>query len=72
MKWIGLVVSLAAGAACGWVLGHILGPAPQTRFDATYQSRWDRALAEGQTAAAERAQALRLEFERKRRPQSVA
>lgn len=68
MRWIGFAFSMAAGMACGWLIGHVLGPAPRTRFDATYQSRLDRAWAEGHRAADQRVQELWQEFDRKRRP----
>lgn len=65
MRLAAFLFSLCAGAACGYLLGHILGPAPGTRFDASYRSRLDRALAEGKAAAAARAQELQAEFARR-------
>lgn len=56
------VVGGLIGVALGAVIGYLLGPAQETRFDAGYQSRLDRALDEGRRAEAERAAELRREF----------
>ena len=72
MKWVSLAFSVVIGMACGWLIGHILGPDSQTRFDESYQSRLDRAQAEGRQAAKDRQAALWQEFDRKRQPRSVA
>lgn len=66
-----IIIGAAAGAAAAWVFNYIFGPAPGARFDATYQSRLDRALAEGDRAAREHEAKLRRQFEEaKRRPSS--
>ncbi len=70
MKWAGLAFSVVIGMACGWLLGHVLGPAAETRYDTSYQSRLDRAQAEGRRAAQERQAELWQEFEQKRQPAS--
>lgn len=72
MKWVGLACSVAIGMACGWLIGHVLGPDAQTGYDASYQSRLDRAQAEGRRAAKERRAALWQEFERKRQSRPVS
>jgi len=57
------------GVALGAVVGYLLGPAQGSRYDATYQSRLDRALDEGRLAEEARAEELRREFaQAKRRP----
>ena len=38
------------GAAFGAVAAYIFGPSRATTFDSRYQSRWDRAIAEGKEA----------------------
>jgi hypothetical protein len=65
-----VIVGVAIGAAAVWTFNYIFGPAPGTRFDATYQSRLDRALAEGDRAAREHEAELRRQFEeaKRRRP----
>ena len=48
-----LVVGLLIGAAIGAAVAYIFGPSHDTTFDANYQSRWQRALAEGKKAELE-------------------
>ncbi len=63
-----LAVGLLIGAAIGAVAAYFFGPSRGTTFDARYQSRWDRALAEGKEAEAARKAALERELaEAKRR-----
>jgi len=63
-----LAVGLLVGAVIGAVVAYLFGPSRRTTFDAGYQSRWDRALAEGKEAEAARKEALERELaEAKRR-----
>jgi len=63
-----LAVGLLIGAAMGAAAAYVFGPSCRTTFDAGYQSRWDRALAEGKEAEAARKEALERELaEAKRR-----
>ena len=63
------IVGGLIGVALGAIVGYLLGPAQGTRYDATYQSRLDRALDEGRTAEEQRAAELRQEFlQAKKRP----
>lgn len=63
-----LAVGLLIGAAMGAIAAYIFGPSRKTTFDAGYQSRWDRAVAEGKEAEAARKEALERELaEAKRR-----
>lgn len=63
-----LVVGLLIGAAVGVAVAYIFGPSRGTTFDANYQSRWGRALAEGKEAEVARKSALEQELaEAKRR-----
>ena len=63
-----LVFGLIIGAAVGAVAAYIFGPARATPFDAKYQSRWDRALAEGKEAELKKKAELEAELaETKRR-----
>ncbi len=71
MKWVGLAFSVALGIACGWSLGHVMGPTDGTRYDTFYRSRLDQARAAGRQAAQERQVELWQEFEKKRQPRSV-
>ncbi len=66
MRVVTLMLSLAVGMACGYLMGHLLGPAPGARYDASYQSRLDRALADGQAAAGARSKELWEEFARRK------
>lgn len=45
-----LAVGLIIGAAVGAAIAYIFGPSRSTTFDASYRSRWERALAEGKKA----------------------
>lgn len=56
------IVGTLIGAAIGAAVAYLFGPAQNTRYDTTYQSRLDRALDEGRLAEAERAAELRREF----------
>ena len=63
-----LFIGLILGAAIGAAVAYIFGPSRDTTFDARYQSRWDRAVAEGKEAESERKAALEKELaEAKRR-----
>ena len=56
------IVGTLIGTALGAVVAYLFGPAQNTRYDASYQSRLDRALDEGRQAEIERAEELRQEF----------
>ncbi len=63
-----LVFGLLLGAAAGAAAAYLFGPSRATTFDRRYQSRWDRAVAEGKEAELERKAALEAELaEAKRR-----
>ena len=62
-KWGYIAIIGAVGAAASAVYNYLFGPAPETKFDGTYQSRLDWALSEGEKAAAQRELELRAEFE---------
>lgn len=57
-----LLLGAALGAAIAAALNYLLGPAPDTTYDANYRSRLDFAFDEGRRAAAEREQALRQQL----------
>lgn len=61
------VIGTLIGVAVGAVVAYLLGPAQDTRFDATYQSRLDRALDEGRLAEEAKAEEMRLEFAQAKR-----
>lgn len=61
------IVGTFIGVAVGAVVAYLLGPAQNTRFDATYQSRLDRALDEGRLAEEAKAEELRREFAQAKR-----
>ena len=64
MGWlVSFVAGAAAGLAASAVFHYLFSPAAGTTVDETYRSRLDWALEEGERAAAEKEQALRLEFE---------
>lgn len=56
------VLGTLVGVAVGAVVGYLFGPAQNTRFDAEYRSRLDRALEEGRKAEEVRKEELRREF----------
>jgi gas vesicle protein len=56
------IVGTLIGVAIGAVVAYLFGPAQNTRFDATYQSRLDRALDEGRLAEEAKAEEMRREF----------
>ncbi|MBX2998434.1 MAG: hypothetical protein KF893_07970 [Caldilineaceae bacterium] len=66
-KSVSFVLGTIVGAAAGALVGYIFAPARNTSFDKSYRSRMDKALAEGNKAAAEREAELRREFERSKR-----
>ncbi len=62
------VIGFVLGAAVGAAVAYIFGPSRATTFDARFQSRWDRALAEGKEAELKRKAELEEELaETKRR-----
>ena len=66
MKIFTLFLSLTVGVACGYMLGHLLGPAPGTRYDSSYKSRLDLAVAEGRAAATAKSKELWQDFARRK------
>lgn len=67
-KTLYLLVGAAVGAAAGLAYDYLFAPARTTRFDGSYQSRLDWALAEGEKAADARELELRQEFEAAKQP----
>lgn len=61
------VVSMLVGAAVGAAVAYIFGPSLRTTFDANYQSRWDKALAEGEKAELESKAMLEQQLEEAKR-----
>ncbi len=51
-KWTIVAIGAAVGAGVSMVYNYLFAPAPETKFDGSYQSRLDWALAEGERAAA--------------------
>jgi hypothetical protein len=62
-KWGYVAIAGIVGTAIGAVYNYLFAPAPETKFDGSYQSRLDWALAEGEKAATLRELELRAEFE---------
>ena len=58
----------AIGVLIAAVITYLFEPAPDTYFDQRYQSRWDRALAEGKQAAAEHEALLQQQFANAKHP----
>jgi hypothetical protein len=67
-KWGYIAIIGVVGATASAVYNYLFGPAPETKFDGSYQSRLDWALAEGEKAAAQRELEMRAEFEAASRP----
>ncbi|MEZ4863183.1 MAG: hypothetical protein R3C14_17825 [Caldilineaceae bacterium] len=61
-RFTSFVVGAAIGALSGWVINYLWGPSNDADITVAYQSRWDYALSEGRTAAAEREAELRRQF----------
>ncbi len=59
---LSLVIGAAIGAAAAAVTTYLFEPARETQFDQRYQSRLDRAIAEGKTAAIEHEATLRRQL----------
>lgn len=66
-RWGTIAVAGLLGAAAGAIYNYLFAPAPETRFDGSYRSRLDWALAEGEKAATLRELELRAELEAARR-----
>ncbi|MCB0062050.1 MAG: hypothetical protein KDE19_08045 [Caldilineaceae bacterium] len=67
-KTISVIVGAAAGTVVGLAIHYLFGAAAETTFDEQYQSRWDRAIAEGRAAAAAHEVELRRQFEIAKQP----
>jgi hypothetical protein len=67
-KWGFIAIAGIVGVGAAVVYNYLFGPAPETSFDGSYQSRLDWALAEGEKAAALREVELRAEFEAAKLP----
>jgi len=67
-KWGFIAITGLAGAGAAMIYNYLFGPALETTFDGSYQSRLDWALAEGEKAAALRELELRAEFEAAKLP----
>jgi len=67
-RWGYIAIIGLAGAGIATVYNYLFGPAPETTFDGSYQSRLDWALAEGEKAAKVRELELRAEFEAAKLP----
>jgi hypothetical protein len=67
-RWGYWLIGGAVGLAASAIYNYLFAPAPATRLDGSYQSRWDWAMAEGDKAAAAREQELRQQFEEAKRP----
>jgi gas vesicle protein len=65
-KTTNFILGTLLGGAIGYAVAYLLGPAHETRMDATYQSRLDKALAEGKQAADQREAELRADFIRRK------
>lgn len=61
-KSVAVVLGGAIGALAAIAYTYLLGPAEQTRYDSSYQSRLDFALAEGQRAATEKELELTTQY----------
>jgi gas vesicle protein len=57
------LIGAVVGAAAGFAVAYLFGPTPGTTYDANYRSRLDRALEEGDKAAAEYEADLRRQLE---------
>lgn len=66
-KTANFILGTLLGGAIGYAVAYLLGPAHDARMDASYQSRLDKALAEGQQAADQREAELREDFVRRKR-----
>lgn len=69
-KMSNFLIGAAVGAAAALAVDYIFGPANGTTYDNRYQSRLDKALADGKLAADEREAELRRQFEEDKRPRS--
>jgi hypothetical protein len=64
------LLGIVAGVAVSLAFDYLFGPARETAYDRTYQSRLDWALSQGRLAADQHEEKLRREFQeaKKRRP----
>lgn len=61
------LIGATLGAAVGVVVNYVLGPALGVEYNQQYRSRLDKALEEGDRAAAEHEAELRRQFEAAKR-----
>ncbi len=71
-KLSNFLIGAAVGAAAALVVSYIFGPSNDTTYDEHYQSRLDKALADGKRAADEREAELRRQFEEGKRRRSAS
>ena len=69
-KTSNFLIGALVGAVAALVLNYFVGPSNGTTYDQGYQSRLDKALADGKRAADEREAELRRQFEEGKRPRS--
>ena len=62
-KMSNFLIGAAVGGAAALVVNYLFGPSNETTFDEGYQSRVDKALADGKQAADEREAELRHQYE---------
>jgi hypothetical protein len=62
-KFTNFLIGAALGAAVGVVINYVFGPGQDSDFVQGYRSRLDKALADGEQAAAEHEAELRRQFE---------
>lgn len=67
-KTLSFVLGSAAGALVGVTLVYLFGPGTETKFDASYASRWDHAREEGRRAALAHEQELRRQLATAKQP----
>lgn len=62
-KMSNFLIGAAVGAVGALVVSYLFGPSNDTTYDENYQSRVDKALADGKRAADEREAELRRQYE---------
>lgn len=71
-KMSNFLTGAAVGAVAALVVSYVFGPSNDATYDEHYQSRLDKALADGQRAADEREAELRRQFEEGKRGRSAS